>query len=234
MDGFEADTFGKLNAFDYDQTQDPGTTAATVDFIASQVGEGRILELAIGSGRIGLPLAELGFDVSGIEASQEMVDLLRAKPGGQNIPVLIDDMANVAVDGPFDHVFLVFNTLFNLQSQDAQVRCFQNVAKQLRPGGTFMVETFVPRFEGFDNNQKVASKNLSMDGVWIEAVHHDPMRQTLDFQRIRFGANSYQMVPFTMRYAQPPELDLMAQLAGLSLSARYGGWHKEAFTARMQ
>lgn len=231
MDNFNPETFGELNAADYDALQDPGTTDATVGFIADLVGTGRILELAIGTGRIALPLAKRGFDLTGIEASQDMVDIMRGKPGGDAIPVVIDDMANVAVMGPFDHVFLVFNTLFNLLSQDAQVRCFRNVAKVLKPGGTFLVETFVPRFDGFVDNQRVSAKNLTRDGVWLDAMTHDASQQTFDFQRVRITDTGMKLVPFTMRYAYPAEIDLMAQLAGMRLQARYGGWAKEPFTA---
>lgn len=153
MEPFAPDTFGKLNAADYDATQDPGTTDQTVDFIYDLMGgTGRALELASGTGRITLPLAARGITLAGIEGAQEMIDLMRAKPGGADIPVVLGDMADVAIDGPFDHVFVVFNTFFNLLSQTAQVRCMANVAKVLRPGGTFLIETFVPDVTEFTNH----------------------------------------------------------------------------------
>jgi len=230
MDEFAPDTFGKLNAADYDATQDPGTTDQTVDFIHDLMGgQGRALELAIGTGRIGLPLAARGIEVSGIEGSPEMVDILRSKPGGADIPVVIGDMADVAIDGPFDHVFLVFNTFFNLLSQDAQVRCMANVAKVLRPGGTFLVETFVPDLTEFTNHQRVHAKNLSRDGVWIDAATHDPVQQRFEYQRVRVSRDGFKLVPFMMRYAYPAEMDLMAQMAGMALRDRFGGWDKRKF-----
>lgn len=228
---FSPETFGLLNAEDYDTHHDPGTTEAAVALISDLAGQGRILELAIGTGRIALPLAAAGHDVSGIEASPEMVGRLREKPGGDAIPVTIGDMADVAVKGPFDHVFLVYNTLFNLTSQDAQVRCFRNVAKVLSPGGTFLIEAFVPDFSRFRDNQSVGINRIGMDHVWLDAIQHDPVAQQLAFQRVRITADGTQLVPLQLRYAYPAELDLMARLAGLVLDARWGGYDRQPFAA---
>lgn len=233
---FKADTFGKLNAEDYDAANDPGTTAQSVAFLADIYGAGaHVLELAIGSGRMALPLVEKGIKISGVEGSTEMVDLLRAKPGGQDIAVEINDMAapdGYDLAGPFDHAFLVFNTLFNLTSQSAQVQAFRNVAAKLNPGGTFLIETYVPRFDDFVNNQHVITKKVDMDNAWLEAARHDPVNQTFLMQRIRITAGGIKLVPLVMRYAQAPEIDLMAQLAGFQLETRWGGWDKSAFTEK--
>jgi SAM-dependent methyltransferase len=231
MEGFDETTFGTLNAEDYDALHDPGTTAESVALISELAGQGRILELAIGTGRMALPLVALGHDVSGIEGSPLMVEKLRAKPGGQAIEVVIGDFADVAIDGPFDHVFLVFNTFFNLLSQEAQVRCFANVAQRLTEGGTFLVETVVPDHSGFADGQRVQTKRLDMTTVWLEAALHDPVRQLLEFQRIRITQDGVRMVPLPMRYAWPSEMDLMARLAGLSLRDRWGGWDRRPFDA---
>ncbi len=185
MDSFGPATFGELNADDYDELHDPGTTGETVALISSIVGTGRVLELAIGTGRVALPLANRGCDISGIEGSPDMVAKLRAKPGGDKIPVKIGDFADVDISGTFDHVFLVFNTLFNLQTQDDQVRCFANTAKRLNPGGTFLIEAFVPDFTGFTENQRVKTKRVDAQSVWLEAVQHDLINQIFDFQRIQ-------------------------------------------------
>ena len=128
---FGPETFGELNAEDYDALHDPGTTEDAVQLIAELSGGPRILEFAIGTGRVALPLAARGFDVSGIEASPDMVAKLREKPGGADLPVVIGDMAEMRPEGEFDHAFLVFNTLFNLTSQEAQVKCFANAAASL-------------------------------------------------------------------------------------------------------
>ena len=226
---FEPHTFGDLNVHDYDETQNPATTGATVDFISALAGQGRILELASGTGRITVPLAQRGHDVSGIEGSDKMVDVMRAKPGGADIPVIIGDMADVAIDGTFDHVFLVFNTLFNLTTQQAQVRLFANVAKRLNAGGTFLIEAFVPDFTNYTDHQHTRSRFITMNSVWIDTVQHDSVAQRLDFQRVRIKDDTMQLVPLVLRYSYPPELDLMAQMAGLRLKDRWGGWDKRAF-----
>ncbi|MEM8789942.1 MAG: class I SAM-dependent methyltransferase [Pseudomonadota bacterium] len=231
MEPFGPATFGTLNAQDYDALHDPGTTEATVAAIAALAGAGRILELAIGTGRVALPLAALGHAVAGIEGSAEMVAKLREKPGGAAIDVRIGDFADVDIDGVFDHVFLVYNTLFNLQTQADQVRCFANVAARLAPGGSFLIETFVPDLSGFHDGQRVRALRVAQDSTWLEAAHHDPVAQIFDFQRLRFTAAGLRMVPLRMRYAWPAEIDLMAQMAGLQLAHRWGGWDKRPFDA---
>jgi SAM-dependent methyltransferase len=231
MEEYGPSTFGELNADDYDRQHDPGTTDATVAVIAELAGRGAILELAIGTGRIALPLARAGHRISGIDASPEMVARLRAKPGGAGIPVTIGDFAEVGVPGPFDHVFLVFNTLFNLTSQEAQVRCFRNVARRLVDGGTFLVETFVPDPAGFPGGARLRTRAVSRTTVQLEAATHDPVRQLVEYQRITITEGSIRLVPLPMRYAWPAEIDLMARLAGLSLVQRWGGWDRRAFDA---
>lgn len=229
---FDAGTFGQLYADEYDQRHVPPTLEASVALIAKVAGPGaRILELASGTGRVTLPLAERGFVIEGIEGSSEMVDKMRAKPGGADIPVTVGDMADVGRDGPFDHVFLVFNTLFNLTTQEAQVRLFRNVATRLRPGGTFLIEAFVPDFSAFTENQRTKLREMDLDHVMFEMVEHDPVRQRLNFQRIRIVKGWTTLSPLVLRYARPPELDLMAQIAGLRLRDRWGGWRREPFTA---
>lgn len=228
---FGPETFGALNAEQYDALHDPGTTEESVALIRELAGGGRVLELAIGTGRMALPLAAAGLEVHGVEGSSEMVAKLREKPGGTDIPVTIGDFADVSVDGPFDHVFVVFNTLFNLTSQEAQVRCFKNVGTRLRPGGTFLVETFVPDRERTAKGQSVRTLKVGFSSVLLEAVIHDPVAQRFDFQRVGITAEGVRLVPLVMRYAWPAEIDLMAQLAGLNLKHRWGGWRREPFTA---
>ncbi|WP_394892442.1 class I SAM-dependent methyltransferase [Mesorhizobium sp. AaZ16] len=231
MEGFTASTFGELNAAEYDELHDPGTTEETVRLISELAGEGSILELAIGTGRVALPLVALGHRVSGIEGSLEMIEKLREKPGSDAIDVTIGDFADVNIKGPFDHVFLVFNTLFNLQSQEDQIRCFRNVADRLNPGGTFMIETFVPDFSGFSDGQRVRTKRLDKTSVWIEAALHDPVCQLFEYQRIRVTETGVRLVPLPMRYAWPSEIDLMARLAGLTRIHRWGGYDRSQFDA---
>lgn len=226
---FDPETFGALYAGNYDDRHDPGTTGESVALISALAGKGRVLELAIGTGRMALPLAARGHDISGIDASPQMVARMRAKPGGADIPVHIGDMADVGIEGPFDHVFLVFNTLFNLTSQAAQARLFANVAARLAPGGTFLVETFVPEFKDYSEHQRMKLRGMGMDSLFFEAVDHDPVDQVLRFQRMRVAGGAVALSPLVLRYAYPPELDLMAQLAGLQLRDRWGGWEKQPF-----
>ena len=231
MKDYGPETFGKLNAEDYDELHDPGTTAETVDLIAELAGDARVLELAIGTGRVALPLAKRGVRIEGIDASEEMVAKLRAKPGGDAIPVTIGDMADARVEGPFDFAFLIFNTLFNLTSQEAQVRCFQNTAARLTEGGGFLVEAFVPDLTRFKDGQLVRTRHVSKNAVTIETAVHDPVSQVINHQYIRVKDGAVKLVPLPMRYAFPAEIDLMAKLAGLTLDQRWGGWHREPFTA---
>lgn len=228
---FDPETFGELNAHDYDLRNDPGTTAEAIALIREIAGTGRVLELAIGTGRIAVPLARAGVDISGVEGSPLMVERLREKPGAEHIPVVIGDIADVAIEGSFDHVFLVYNTLFNLQTQDAQLRCFANVAKRLNRGGTFLVEAFVPDFSSFQNRQRVGIRQMDRDMIWLDAVQHDPVGQLLEFQRVRLSEEGMRLVPLRLRYIWPAEMDLMAKLAGLRLADRWGGWNRETFGA---
>lgn len=168
--------------------------------------------------------------MEGIDGSPQMVAKLRDKAGGADIPVTIGDFADVGRAGPFEHVLLVYNTLFNLLSQEAQVRCFENVADRLVPVGTFVVEAFVPdpaRLAG----ESVRLVRLDAALVVIEAVHHDRAAQRLDHQRIHVDGAGVRLVPLPMRYAHPAEIDLMARCAGLSLAARFADWDRTPFTA---
>lgn len=207
------------------------TTDQAVDVLAELAAGGTVLELAIGTGRVALPLAARGLPVSGIDASEAMVAKLREKPGGDAIPVTIGDFANVAVEGSFDLVFLVFNTLFNLASQQDQVRCFQNVARHLTAAGVFVIEAFVPDVTGFVKGQAVRTAHLTPESAYLEASLHDPVAQTVQYQYIEIARDGVRLYPVPMRYAWPSEIDLMARLAGLELRERWGGWDRSPFTA---
>ncbi|HPE48378.1 MAG TPA: class I SAM-dependent methyltransferase [Hyphomonas sp.] len=231
MKGYGPETFGELNAGDYDRLHDPGTTDAAVDLLSEFALPGRTLELAIGTGRVALPLARCGCRIEGIEASAEMIAKLREKPGGADIPVTLGDMASVKAEGAFDFIFLIFNTLYNLTSQEAQVRCFANAGEMLAPGGAFLIEAFVPDLSQFHNDRSMQPRHVSFDRLAIEAAIHDPVTQRIDYQYLRFTPDGFRMTPLPMRYAWPQETDLMAQLAGLTLESRWGGWDKRAFAA---
>ena len=232
MTGFDdPEFFGERWADAYVQGPGPDgpDPALAVEFLAGLSDGGRVLELAIGTGRVGLPLAGRGVTVEGVEASAQMVARLRAKPGGEQIPVTIGDLADVPVTGPFRLVYLVFNTLFNLPSQDRQIACFRNVAKVLDPDGMFVIECLVPDPARFDRGQRVEALAVTEDSATIEVFRHDPVAQRYSTQKITFSGQGIRMLPVALRYAWPSELDLMAGQAGLRLTERYAGWDRRPF-----
>ena len=214
-----------------DEQFDPTVVGRIVDRLAELAGDGRALELAIGTGRIALPLAARGTPVDGIELSRAMVAQLRAKPGGAAIPITIGDMASAdapAGSGAYRLVYLVFNTIMNLTTQASQVACFRNAARHLEPGGCFVVEVGVPglrmlppgaRYVVFDHGE--THRGIDEYAVASQGLvsHHLSLRDG------RWEASS---VPF--RYVWPAELDLMAELAGLRLHHRWAGWDRAPFT----
>jgi SAM-dependent methyltransferase len=206
-------------------------TDAAVAFLAELAGPGPVLELAVGTGRIALPLGERGIDVRGIDASEAMVARLRSKPRGDRIPITIGDFADVPIEGRFTLVYVVFNTLFALQTQDEQIRCFRNVAAHLLGGGVFVVEAFVPDLTRFDRDQRIETERVGLDQVWLGVARHHPVEQRVESQHVVLAEQGMRFYPVQLRYAYPSELDLMARLAGLQLQARFGGWRRESFTA---
>jgi len=188
-----------------------------------------VLELAVGTGRVALPLIARGIGVAGVDASAEMVARLRAKPGGESLPVTIGDMAEVPVSGPFTLVYLVFNTLFGLLSQARQAECFRNVARVLSPGGAFVIECFVPDLARFDRGQQVRALRVTEDSVTLNMALHDVAEQRITSQIVTLGGQGIGLRPVAMRYSWPAELDLIAGQAGLRLAERHGGWQRTPF-----
>jgi len=231
MDGYDASTYGDRIADVYDSWYGlPDDAGDTVAFLLETAGPGPILELAIGTGRVALPLAEAGARVHGIDASEAMVAQLRAKPGGSDLPVTIGDFADVGVDGRFGLVFVVFNTFFALLTQDEQVRCMGNVAAHLTADGAFVIEAFVPDLGRFDRGQRVQATHVGTTEVKLDVSMHDPVAQRTDSLHLLVGPDGTRTYPVAIRYAWPTELDLMARLAGLRLRERWGGWRHEPYT----
>lgn len=218
--------FGRQWAAGYDGPGLPDPAPA-VEFLADLAGAGPVLELAIGSGRVALPLAERGVAVEGIEAAPEMVALLRAKPGGEAIRVVVGDMAEVGVPGPYRLVYLVFNTLFNLTRAGAQEECFRNVARVLAPGGAFVIEAYVPDPADIDLlEQEVQVQSVTETEVTVRLHQFDRAAQTFVRQTITFSDGDVRLRPFGMHYRWPEQIDEIAAAAGLRLEARYAGWDR--------
>jgi SAM-dependent methyltransferase len=209
---------------------DPAVVDPAVSFLADLAGTGAALELGIGTGRIALPLRQRGVRVHGIELSPAMVAQLQAKPGADDIGVTIGDFATTRVAGTFTLAYLVRNTITNLTTQDEQVECFRNVAAHLEPGGSFVIEVYVPELRRLPLGETVRAftvtpTHLGFDeyvdlAAQISFSHHYWL---VDGQLETFSA------PF--RYVWPSELDLMARLAGMTLRERWGDWNREPFTS---
>jgi SAM-dependent methyltransferase len=226
------DHFGEQVAARYDDDPemfDPAVVGPTVDFLAGLAGDGPVLELGIGTGRIALPLARRGVSVHGIDLSEAMVARLRAKPGAEEIGVTMGDFATTVIEGTFSLAYLVFNTIMNLTTQDEQVACFQNVAAHLEPGGCFVIEVGVPGLQRLPPGEifqpfTVTPTRLGFDEYDIAAQglvsHH---------YSVVDGSFNLNSVPF--RYVWPAELDLMARIAGLTLRERWSGWQQEPFAS---
>lgn len=233
MDGFRAETYGDRIAAVYDTFYGDVLvdTDGTVDRLVELARGGPALELAIGTGRVALPIAARGVRVDGIDASEAMVEQLRAKPGGADLSVAIGDFADVAVDGAYPLVFVVFNTFFALLTQDDQVRCFANVAAHLTPDGVFVVEGFFPDMTRYTRGQHTGTTSIGLDHVRLDVSRIDPVLQRVDSAHVEIDADGVHLYPVALRYAWPSELDLMARIAGLELRDRWGGWNREPFTA---
>jgi SAM-dependent methyltransferase len=209
-----------------------GDEAEAVTFLEELARGGPALELAIGTGRIALPLAARGIRVDGIDLSTAMVDRLRARPGGDKLSVTIGDFADVHVEGQYRLIYVVYNTLFNLLTQDDQVRCFENVAAHLTDDGSFVVEAGVPNdFYRLRNNQYVDAESIGVDKVQLDVARHDPVTQRLEENHVSLSREGIRLNPIVMRYSWPSELDLMARIAGLQLKERWDGWQRQPFTS---
>ena len=231
--GADEGYFGERVAAVYDAHSasmfDPAIVGPAVDTLAELAGGGRALELAIGTGRIGLPLAERGVPVAGIDNSEAMLDRLREKPGAERIEFVAGDMATTRMDGEFSLVYLVFNTIFNLTTQDGQVACFENAAAHLRSGGRFVIEARVPELQRLPLGQTVLPWRADPSGLSFYV--YDVVTQRLSGQHFYLEDGRVQPSPTEMRYAWPAELDLMARVAGMRLEHRWAGWGGEPFTA---
>jgi SAM-dependent methyltransferase len=231
--GAEEGFFTERVASHYDERSGsmsaPEVVGPVVDVLAAFAGDGAALEFGIGTGRIALPLAERGVRVAGIDNSDAMLSRLRAKPGADGIDAVEGDFATTRVDGEFAVVYLVFNTISNLTTQDAQVACFQNAADHLRSGGRFVIENNVPALQQLPLGQTVIPFRADPEGFSFDA--YDVVTQNFSSQHFYIVDGKLEAFPVEFRYAWPAELDLMARLAGMRLEHRWAGWQREPFTA---
>ena len=224
--------FGEDVAATYDEDTSiflPEVVDPMVDFLAELAGDGRALEFGIGTGRIAVPLAERGVAVAGIDLSRAMLERLRAKPGAADIEAIVGDFATARVEGAFRLVYLIFNTIGNLTTQDSQVGCFLNAAAHLEPGGSFVIEVGVPQLQRLPPGHTFQVFHSSEDRWGFD--EYDVATQGLISHHLRVRDGELRRVSMPFRYVWPAELDLMARIAGMSLRERWSDWTREPFTS---
>ena len=207
----------------------PDVLDPAVAFLAELAGDGAALELGIGTGRVALPLSERGTRVFGIDLSEAMVARLREKPGAERIEVTIGDFSTTRVHGAFSLAYIVFNTIGNLTSQDAQVACFQNAAAHLEPGGCFVIELEVPCLRTLPPGERFQVFDFGEEHIGID--EYDVESQGLVSHHLSRDGEHWKLMSVPFRYTWPAELDLMARLAGMTLRERWSGWRREPFTS---
>ena len=236
MDAYEpVTTFDESNAAVYDSLAVRGDEEVAVACLASVAVEGPVVELAIGTGRIGLPLAATGLRVDGVDLSRPMVDQLRSKPGGDALRVTIGDFCDVELEEQYRLIYVVFNSFSNVITQDDQVRAFENVARHLTDDGVFVMEMYVPSMHvGLRNDQYVEAEAIGVDEVRLDLLKYDGSTQMLEENHVTLSTTGIRFNPVVQRAVWPSELDLMARIAGLRLHARHGGWQQEPFTRKSE
>jgi SAM-dependent methyltransferase len=211
----------------------PDVLGPTVARLRELAGDGAALELAIGTGRVGVPLLESGVPVTGIELSEPMVTQLRTKVDEQSLPVVIGDMATTRAPGTFALVYLVFNTISNLLTQAEQVECFRNAARHLLPGGRFVIELWVPELRRLPPGQPALVGDSEPGYLLVDT--YDVLHQHVVSHHFRFGeGRRAEVARSPHRYIWPAELDLMASLAGFELESRKADWSGSEFTAESE
>lgn len=233
MESFDpASSFGPGVASRYDD-HPRGDEEAAVAFLSDLAQGSNALEFAIGTGRIAVPLAAKGIQVDGIELSPDMIERLRAKPGGDQFNVTLGDMSVVTTGQQYGLVYLVFNTIFNLLTADDQIRCFENAARHLTAGGHFVVEAALPHaWIAPGTSDYVRAEHVDTDAVTLDVARYDPVTQLLEENHVRLSSNGIAMQPIVCRLITPGEMDLMARIAGLRLVDRFANWQRSTFDAQ--
>ncbi len=230
MSEYTSSTYGDAWAEIYDETapSPPGE----VELLAELAGDGPVLELGVGTGRVAVPLAERGLDVHGLDPSQRMLSRLREK--SDRVELHDGVMSDFDLGVEFSLVYVVFSTIFAPLTQEEQAATFRCVARHLRPGGSFLVQAFVPDLSRFDRGQRVGAVDIALDRVALEATRIDRAQQLLTGQRIVLSGDGTRFYPVTIRYAYPAELDLMARLAGLRLAGRWADFERSPYDSSSQ
>jgi hypothetical protein len=227
------DHFGGRVAQGYDagsaEMFHPAVVGPVVDFLADLAGDGAALEFGIGTGRIALPLRRRGVPVHGIDLSPDMVAVLRTKPGAEDIGVTVGDFATTRVEGAFRVVYIVYNTIGNLTTQDEQVACFANAAAHLEVGGHFVVEVGIPALRLLPPGETVRAFMVTPTRLGFD--EYDVANQGLVSHHYGIGDGRNESASFPFRYVWPSELDLMARMAGMALAQRWSGWERRPFTS---
>ena len=232
MDRYSPRTYGDTIADVYDDFYRPfAESHPMITRLRELAGAGPVLELGIGTGRVALPLSNLGVAVHGIDASDFMIKQLHAKPGGKAIPVVVGNMADVNAPGYFSLIYVLASTFFALLSQEEQVRCFENCADRLEQNGAFLIEAFTPDVSQLAIPANAPVHRVPMDGVSLELTVVDQLQQRISGNCIFPSSAGERICPVELRYAWPSELDLMARIAGMCLDCRKGGWENEPYAA---
>ena len=243
MEGWKAGTYGSVHANVYDDWYGEsgrfpltlaGTPAEVADGVTTLVagaGGGPVLEFGVGTGRLALPLAKQGLDVTGLDASPEMLSRLRAKPGADRLVLVEGDMADPSsgtslTKGSFAVVFIGFNTLFCLSNAETQASCVAGAAGLLAPGGYFVVEAFVP---DPNSHEGISIRAIESDAVVLDIASFDRSTQEIVGQRVEVGVSGNRLFPYHLRYATPRQIDAMATAAGLVARDRWADWSGSSF-----
>jgi SAM-dependent methyltransferase len=228
METEHPETYGQMIAAVYDIWYS-SVADGCIDFLSGLANGGKVLELGIGTGRLAIPLKRRGIDISGIDASEAMVERLRKKDDAESILAVIGDFSEVPVEGQFELIFVAFNTFFALTTQERQLKCLENVAKHLSMQGHFVIEAFVPDIGRFSGGQSARVTSILDHEVRMDVSQHDPVKQQVTSQHLVLTEKGIMMYPVSIRYVWPSELDMMALVAGLRLQNRWEDWTKMAF-----
>lgn len=237
MRDYTAETYGAWNASVFDRIVEligVPPPDAVVERLKELAHGGAALELGVGTGRVAIPLAAAGVDVTAIEISQEMIDRLESKPGSESVRVVKGDFADACSGSTFSVIYAVGHTFFSLLTQDEQVRCFENVAKCLALHGVFVIETWIPDPGQIAARTLINPVVVTPDTLVLAIKYYDRARQLLIGHHLEFHNGKTAIYPEVVRYAAPTELDLMARIAGLRVRERHAGWNGEPFTAQSQ